>query len=260
MGLVETEGLILRTHKLAEADKIAVCLTKQTGTVRGVARGARKIKSKFGASLEPFTHINLTYFEKEGRELVSIRHTEILTSYFHLARDAETVAALEYLSELAIEFAPPHQADEKLFRMVKACLDAVVENPQTLRAVVRYYEIWMLKLAGFLPDSRVCGGCGKSLAEATRGRVYLTGEAHLRCADCAGAAGTPLEANAYEQLLATRHMSPGAWASRVTSARASEDDKLAPLTRRLIERALERKPRGQASSMPQVRVQAPETK
>lgn len=258
MALVETEGLILRTYRLAEADKIAVCLTKKSGTVRGVARGARKIKSRFGASLEPFTHVNLTYFEKEGRELVSISHTEILTSYFHLARDAETVAALEYLSELAMEFAPPHQADERLFRMVKACLDAVAENPQTLRAVVRYYEIWMLRLAGFLPDSRLCGGCEKNLTEEPRARVYLTGEAHLRCAECAGGAGTPLDTRAYEHLLTARNTPPAAWALRRTETRADGDDALAPLTRRLIERALERKPRGQASSMPQARAQTPE--
>lgn len=259
MGLVETEALILRTHKLAEADKIVVCLTRGYGTVRGVARGARKIKSKFGASLEPFTHINLTYFEKEGRELVSISQTEILTSYFQLARDAETVAALEYLSELAIEFAPPNQADERLFRMVKACLDAIAENPSTLRAIVRYYEIWMLRLAGFLPDARACGGCGKSLAEGPRARVFVTGEAHLRCADCAGAAGIPLDASAYERLLSARHMPPSAWALLGGAPRAStSDEALAALTRRLIERTLERKPRGQASSMPLVRTQASE--
>src|SRR5215216_4935890 len=107
MGLVETEGIVLRTYNLAEADKIVVCLTRQAGVVRAVARGARRMKSRFGAGLEPFTIISLAYYEKEGRELVSMRQAEIIRSFFNLAQSAETVGALAYMSELVIEFAPP---------------------------------------------------------------------------------------------------------------------------------------------------------
>jgi DNA repair protein RecO (recombination protein O) len=60
MGLVETQAIVLQTYKLADADKIVLCMTEKSGLVRGVARGARRLKSKFGASLEPFTLINLT--------------------------------------------------------------------------------------------------------------------------------------------------------------------------------------------------------
>src|SRR5215210_978544 len=99
MGLNETEAFVLRTYKLAEADKIVVLLTRRAGLVRGVARGARRLKSKFGASLELFTHVALTYHEKEGRELVSIGQAEIIRSYFHLARREDALQALDYLSE-----------------------------------------------------------------------------------------------------------------------------------------------------------------
>ena len=77
MSLFETEALILRTYNLAEADKIVVCLSRQSGLIRGVAKNCRKLKNRFGASLEPFTLINLTYFEKENQELVSFSQTEI---------------------------------------------------------------------------------------------------------------------------------------------------------------------------------------
>ncbi len=68
---IETEALILRTYNLAEADKIVVCLSRSAGLIRGVAKGCRKLRNRFGASLEPFTLINLTYYEKENQELVS---------------------------------------------------------------------------------------------------------------------------------------------------------------------------------------------
>src|ERR1051325_3174452 len=114
MGLVETEAIVLHTHKLADADKIVVSLTERAGLVRGGARGARRLKSRVGASLEPFTLINLTFYEKETRELVTIKGAEIIKSYFGAAGDAYKVAALEQLVELVREFAPPHQADERL--------------------------------------------------------------------------------------------------------------------------------------------------
>ena len=71
MALFETEALILRTYNLAEADKIVVCLSRSAGLIRGVAKGCRKLRNKFGAALEPFTLVNLTYYEKEHQELVS---------------------------------------------------------------------------------------------------------------------------------------------------------------------------------------------
>ncbi len=61
MGLVETEAFVLRTYRLAEADKIVVCLTRDAGVVRGVARGARRLKSRFGAGLEPCTLVSLSF-------------------------------------------------------------------------------------------------------------------------------------------------------------------------------------------------------
>ncbi len=78
MGLVETEGLILKTYSFAEADKIVVLLTQNEGLVRGVAKGAKRLKSKFGGGLEPFSIVQISYFQKEERELVSVRQLELV--------------------------------------------------------------------------------------------------------------------------------------------------------------------------------------
>src|SRR5689334_7931845 len=114
MGLNETEAIVLRTYNLADADKIVVCLTRDSGVIRAVAKGARKLKSRFGAGLEPSTVLSLDYFEKEGRELVSLKQAEIIRSYFGLAQNTEIVSALAYLSELVMEFSPPGEPNEKV--------------------------------------------------------------------------------------------------------------------------------------------------
>lgn len=107
MGLVETEGLILKSYNLGDADKIIVLLTQNEGLVRGVAKGAKRLKSRFGGSLEPFSIIDIVYFQKEERELVSIRQIELVKSYFEKASEPEFLQKFAYLTELLNEFAPP---------------------------------------------------------------------------------------------------------------------------------------------------------
>lgn len=246
MGLVETEAIVLRTYRLAEADKIVSCLTKDVGLVRGVAKGARRLKNRFGASLEPCTVISLTYFEKEGRELVSVSNTEILRSHFALARSSETVAALEYLCELALEFAPPHEPNEKLFRMVRACLEAIAAAPEQLQSFVRYYEVWMLRLSGFLPDPRFCISCNRRFG-ADAATAYVSPDGAFKCHACAGQMGTHVNPEAHAQMRSMLRLAPAEWVETAASTTSVEArDELAQLTRRLITRALERPPRGQS--------------
>lgn len=241
MALVETEAIVLRTYNLAEADKIAVCLTRHTGLVRAVARGAKRLKSRFGAGLEPFTLIALSYYEKEGRELVSLRQAEIMRSYFGLSGNVEAVAALAYLSELVIEFAPPHEPNERLFRMVNACIEAIAQRPAETDAITRYFEVWILKLGGFLADVRLCVDCGRRFGEEER--AFLDAEGKLRCVDCSNGLGLALSREAHAQLRATQRLSPSDYAERARPVQASIWRELAQVTQPLIGRILERLPR-----------------
>lgn len=243
MSLIETEAIVLRTYNLAEADKIVVCLTRVAGIVRAVAKGARRLKSRFGAGLEPFTIIALTYFEKEGRELVSLRQADIIRSYFNLSNNEETVAALAYMGELLVEFAPPHEPNEKLFRMVRAVTEALEQIPEEIPALVRYFEIWTLKLAGFFPEIQLCGSCGKKLGEGQSS--YLNAELKLRCGDCSNYLGTALSAAARSQLRSAQRLSPVEFAKAASNLAATPRHEMTNLTQGLIGRALERQPRTQ---------------
>lgn len=244
MGLKNTEAIVLHTLKLGEADRIVVLFTRDSGVVRATARGARKLKSRFGASLEPFTHLRLSYFEKENRELVSLSDTEIVRSYFSLFKEERNFTLLEYLGGLLLEFSPPHEPNEKLFRMLAACLEGLSSAPEDRQGFASYFEVWTLKLSGFLPDLKSCGKCKRPLSE-TPGRVHVGPSGALLCKACGGGAGFSLSHSAWSILKATLTRPPQAWAQALGLEPKATCAEVQAFTRQLITRALERPPRGQ---------------
>ena len=240
MAISETEALVLRTYNLAEADKIVVCLSRAAGLIRGVAKGCRKLKNRFGASLEPFTLINLTYYEKENQELVSFRQTEILRSRFNLSGNASILTGFSYMGDLLIDFSPPHQANDKLYRMALACFDAAAESPEDLDSILRYFEVWLLKIEGFLPDLRTCANCQRAFTEET---VYLGNDLSLRCAQCSNTRGLAISKLLHLQLRSTEKLPPAKFAVETREVPGETKKQRAELTFHIIGRVLERMPR-----------------
>lgn len=241
MSLFETEALILRTYNLAEADKIVVCLTRSAGLIRGVAKNCRKLKNRFGASLEPFTLINLTYFEKENKELVSFSQTEILRSRFNLSSDAAVMTGFSYMGDLLMDFAAPRQANDNLYRMTLACYEAVSQTPSDLEWVLRYFEVWLLKLEGFLPDFRSCADCQNGFERDEP--VYLGADLSLRCLKCSQARGRAITKSVHQQVRTTEKLSPSKFAEEAREVPVAARKELAQLMYQIISRVLERMPR-----------------
>jgi DNA repair protein RecO (recombination protein O) len=242
MPLHTTEAFVLRTYSLAEADKICIFLTKDLGKVRGVAHGARKMKSRFGSALEPFTEVALTYFQKEGRELMSVSTCEIVRSHFNsAARDVETASAFSYMSELLTEFLPDHEPNEKLYRLVAASLEAI-EAGHDLDHVLRYFESWTLRLSGFFPDTSRCSACGEKIAEEES--VYLTPEGTPRCLACSNGRGAAVDAELRGTIRDMLRVHPTAFARRrVRAARLSQIGEINyQIIRHVLERDLRSRP------------------
>ena len=183
MPIHESESLVLKSYNLAEADRIVVFFTRDHGIVRGVAKGAKRLNSKFGSTLELFSTVNLTYFQKEERELVSIQQVELTRSCFSAASDPEFLHTFSYIADLLMAFAPPHDPSETLYRMTKACLDAATESKNRLAAIRFYFELWLLRLGGYLPDWSRCDECERTLANET---ASLRADFHLVCDNCRG--------------------------------------------------------------------------
>jgi DNA repair protein RecO (recombination protein O) len=232
MGLVETEGLILKSFSLAEADKIVVFLSQHQGLVRGVAKGAKRLKSKFGGSLEPLTIAQITYFQKEERELVNISQIELVKSYFEIAADPDFLQRFAYIAELLIEFAPPHDPNETLYRMVKACLEAAAKKPQNLESVVLYFEVWLLRLGGYLPDWNRCENCRRAFNNTEKTNLQLNFQLH--CQNCrVGSGKLIVSPDQREIYAAAQKISPDSFIS-LTAGKSETVKEISNLLKRII--------------------------
>ncbi|HKQ04807.1 MAG TPA: DNA repair protein RecO [Blastocatellia bacterium] len=242
MALHTTDAYVLRTYALAEADKICIFLTRDMGKIRGVAHGARKMKSRFGSALEPFTQVSLTFFQKEGRELMSVSGCEIVHSQFHVAaRSVEIASAFSYLAELLNEFLPDNEPNERLYRLLTAALEAI-EQGSDLGRVLRYFETWLLRLTGYFPDTTLCAACGEAIGAGEP--TYLTIEGAPRCQACSGGRGAAVEAEQRAIIGEMFSTHPSAFARR--PFRAEHLTRIGDINYQIIRHALERDLRSRA--------------
>jgi len=109
--------------------------------------------------------VRASYFQKETLELVSIQKLELAGSYFTVASDPNFLQKFSYLIEILIDSLPPQDPSETLYRMTQACLNAAVENPSALDAIGFYFEVWLLRLTGYLPQWSSCSLCGREFLE-----------------------------------------------------------------------------------------------
>src|SRR5690242_16096237 len=104
-----SETYVLRTYPFRESDLIVSFFTRDQGKLRGVARRARKPKNTFGSGLERLSLVNLSYSQKEARELVNLNSCELVRSQFGLLSDFEAGVALDYLAAVSEHLLPPHE-------------------------------------------------------------------------------------------------------------------------------------------------------
>lgn len=159
-----SDSFILRTYPFREADLIVSFFTRDHGKMRGVARRARKPKGPFGAGLERLSRVNMAYYERENRELVNLSSCELIESPFALQSDYARGIALDYFAEVAEQLLPPHEPNEKFFRLLAAALDYLRAGGETWTAVL-YVSLWSVRLAGVFPEMRVSRESGEIAEE-----------------------------------------------------------------------------------------------
>ena len=244
MPLIETESLVIKSYNLGDADRIVVFLTRDHGVVRGVAKGAKRLKSKFGSGLEPFSIVKLEYFQKDAVELVSIQRIELLQSNFTAASNPDFLQKFSYLGDLLIMLSPPHDPNETLYRMVKACIETAAADPATLLSVGVYFELWLLRLAGYMPDWSKCDECGRMFdkVEDTSVRANF----HLMCADCRKSSGRSIDAPRRVMALAARRLSPDEFA-KLTADKSEDLNYLSGVLKQMLSQSIGREVVGEKS-------------
>jgi len=192
MALMESEAIVLRTYPLREADLLVTLFTRAEGKVRGVARSAKKSKRRFGGALEPMTHVRAFYDVRERQELARLDACEVIESPMATEVSYARAVALAHVAELLDELLPDREANDAIFRLTLSVLHALqhVESEQPTSATnagsalktdvtrkassdastssdiwmpITYFELWLTRLVGFLPELTECIACGRAL-------------------------------------------------------------------------------------------------
>jgi DNA repair protein RecO (recombination protein O) len=179
MPLYKEQGIVLRSVKLGEADKIVTILTQGAGKIRGVAKGIRKTHSKFGARLEPFTHVSLMLYQ--GRSLDTVTQAEIITPFRALRSDFDLITAADAMLEAVDRVAEEHERNVRLFLLLLSGLRALDDRPRDPAAVAESFLLKLLSLSGFHPSLTACAGCGLPGPH----QWFAAGQGGVVCDDCA---------------------------------------------------------------------------
>lgn len=176
-GLYKDEGVVLRSIKLGEADRIVTLFTRWNGKVRAVAKGVRKTKSRFGARLEPFSRVHLMMYR--GRDLDTITSVDIITSFDALRADYKRLAYGAALTELVEKVTPDRERAVPVYSLLLGGLHALAATPSD--SILPAFYVKLLSLSGYHPQLTRCASCGAGDTEA-----FSSAMGGAVCVDCAG--------------------------------------------------------------------------
>jgi len=228
MGLYRDEGIVLRTHKLGEADRIVVLVTAGHGKVRAVAKGVRRTKSRFGGRLEPISHVSLLCYE--GRELDTVTQAEAIDVFRavreDLARVSDAMAMLEVVDQVAQE----REANPRLYQMLLGALRALELRRSPLLVPAFFWKLLSLEGAHPVLNSCVlCGSDGELVAfDLTEGGAL--------CRSCRR--GMPVSP---EALALVRRILEGGLASALAEPESAVTREVSALATHSLEQHLERR-------------------
>lgn len=145
--------------RLGEADRIVTIMTQGAGKIRAVAKGVRKTKSRWGARLEPFTHVDLVLYK--GRELDIVTQAQILSAFPQIRADYSRFAAGEVVLEAIDRVAQDHEPSVRTFMLLLGALRALSVEDEDPVVVADSFLLRLASLAGFRPSLTACAVCGR---------------------------------------------------------------------------------------------------
>jgi len=233
MAVLSSEAVILRTWPLYEADLIVSFFTRDYGRVKGIAKSALKSRRRFGGALEPTTMARAWFAERPRQELVRLDQLEIIRSPLSSPVGPVRMTILSFLAELLDEALPERDPQETVFRLTASVLEqAAVEQPWM---PLTYFQLWMTRLMGLLPDIAHCTVCGEALLA---GEVSFTGYADgLFCAAHRNRGAQELSTESWQMAQRMMREPASAFAGEAWPRRRAQD--LRRYTLQALERHLE---------------------
>ncbi len=185
-----TEAIVLRNSSFADADLIVTYLTLKFGIVKVFAKSPKKIKSRFGSSLEPLTYSNISFLGKEQTPLPRLTQSDIIKPFQSLREDFKSLMQIYEMLDLCITFMPEKEPNDKIFTLLLNTLIKIEANVN--QKICRlYFKLKFLEIVGLLPGLDVCARCGQISANTKYLSFYIK-DGSIICGNCSKNEKDPL--------------------------------------------------------------------
>lgn len=232
MSLLRDDGVVLRTYRLGEADRIVVVLTQHHGKVRAVAKGVRRTASRFGARLEPLSHVALLVWQGRG-DLDTVNQAQVIDHFRHVREDLDRVQAGMAMLEAADQISQEQHADPQLYRMLVGALSTLDDPGRPAALILPAFFLKVLALDGATPVLDACASCGGGAVDLV---AFDLGEGGVLCRRCRR--GRPISPDA---LAVMRQILGGGLAAALAEPHATTADELRSLATDAMETHLDRR-------------------
>lgn len=189
MALYKSSGIVLRSIRYGEADRILDLYTREAGLVSGIAKGIRRTKSRFGARLEPFSCVEFMAYE--GRTLDTITQVETLRSFHTVREDLARFEAAGGMVQTTRVLSGGDEADRRVFNLLYHGLDTLESRTSGYGAVEAAFGLKLSILAGYAPQLDSCMNCGTDAYGAEGNPYFAPNLGGVLCYDCRSMAGEP---------------------------------------------------------------------
>ena len=182
MPYYKTPAVILHSLDFAESDKLVTFFTRDFGKLRGIAKGAKRSRKRFGSGLEPLICSAVCFFEKEKASLVRLDHCEIVDPFPHIHSDMLRLGYAGYLAELISVTAAERERSGEMYALLIGFFE-LLNQPAFREEFVRIFELRLLALAGYQPELRSCVVCRREAKDKHR-HWFCQSKGGLICSDC----------------------------------------------------------------------------
>jgi DNA repair protein RecO (recombination protein O) len=201
MALYKDEGIVIRERPLGEADKLLTILTRKGGKMAASARGARRTRNRLLGPTQLFCHSRFLLLT--GRGLATVGQAEIIEPFVGLREDLERLAYASYFAELVDGFMGEDDSQPAIFDFLRSLFSGLLKV-QDLDLLVRYGELKLVSLAGFMPSLFRCASCGETLPLQVTRAAFSPDAGGLLCSGCSS--GQDLIFLKGSSVAALRHM------------------------------------------------------
>jgi len=192
-----TQAICLRSRDHRESSKLLTFFSLEEGRLTGVARGARRPRSKFGAALEPLSISNIIWYWHQERTVYTISDAELVRSFPGIAAEPARFLAAEQVGEFVLRTVHQHDPNPQLYRLLATYLEALDRADAGFEVLVASFLLKAASFLGFRPELRRCLGC-RRVPGSDRPVTFDMDQGGVYCGECrepgAGPAGVRLDA------------------------------------------------------------------